>query len=100
MALFLDPTGKSTYGIGICARCSRKMFLQELLPDPNYPALMVCKDDRDDYDPYKLAPRQPDKITLPFYRPDTSLATNPAGIVQQNDNYFLTNENGNEYLIP
>jgi len=45
-ARYLDPTGQPTYGIGICGRCSRKLFLSELAPDPNYPGLMVCDPDR------------------------------------------------------
>ncbi len=73
MPLYLDTRGNSTLGVGLCARCSRKFPLGELSPDPNYPALMVCRADKDDYDPYRLAPRPPDKITLPFYRPDRPL---------------------------
>ena len=73
MAVFLDPTGKSNYGIGICARCSCKFFLEDLYSDPNTPGLKVCINDLDDYDPYRLAPRQADRITLPFYRPDQDL---------------------------
>jgi hypothetical protein len=75
MPVFLDPTGKTTYGIGICARCSCKFFLEDLHSDPNTPGLKVCIDDLDDYDPYRLAPRQADRITLPFYRPDQPLTT-------------------------
>ena len=30
MSLYLDPTGQTTFGIGICARCSKKFFLAEL----------------------------------------------------------------------
>lgn len=75
MAVFLDPTGEPTYGIGICARCSCKFFLSELYSDPNTPGLKVCIDDLDDYDPYRLAPRQADRITLPFYRVDQDLTT-------------------------
>lgn len=73
MPVFLDPTGKSNYGIGICARCSCKFFLEDLYSDPNTPGLKVCINDLDDYDPYRLAPRQADRITLPFYRPDEDL---------------------------
>lgn len=73
MAVFLDPTGKTTYGLGICQRCSRKFFLEDLHSDPNSPGIKVCIDDLDDYDPYRLAPRQADRITLPFYRPDEPL---------------------------
>jgi hypothetical protein len=74
MSIFLDPTGRSTYGIGICARCSRKFSLEDLYSDPNSPGLKVCLDDMDQYDPYRLPPREPDKIDLPFYRPDVPLS--------------------------
>ena len=98
MSRFLDPSGQPTYGIGICGRCSRKMFLSELTPDPNYPGLMVCEADRDQYDPYRLAPRRPDQIVLPFTRPDTSIATRPAGLIQEQGDQFIITENGDEYL--
>lgn len=98
MSLFLDTSGQPTYGIAICGRCSRKMLLSELSPDPNYPGLMVCKDDRDDYDPYRLAPRRPDQIVLPFNRPDTSINTHPAGVIQEAGDEFFITEDGNSYL--
>ena len=97
-ALYLDPTGQSTYGIGICARCSRKMFLSALSPDPNYPGLMVCEADKDQYDPYRLAPRPPDQIVLPFVRPDTPINTHPAGLIQEAGDEFIITEDGNGYL--
>ena len=83
MSLYLDPTGQTTFGIGICARCSKKFFLAELHPDPNFPGLMVCEADKDDYDPYLLPPRRPDQIVLPFNRPDTNIDTHPAGLIQE-----------------
>lgn len=73
MSVFLNPTGNSTYGIAICARCSRKVFLHELKPDPNSPGLLVCEKDRDVLDPYRLPPRLTEDITLPFVRPDDPL---------------------------
>lgn len=75
MSKFLDTSGEPTLGIGLCARCSRKFPLAKLSPDPNYPGLMVCEDDRDQYDPYRLAPRAPDNIVLPVVRPDVPLNT-------------------------
>jgi len=96
---FLDPSGQPTYGIGLCARCSRKMFLSELAPDPNYPGLMVCEADRDQYDPYRLAPRRPDQVVLPFTRPDTPLATRPSGLIQESGDIFITTEDGEGYLV-
>lgn len=98
MSKYLDPTGQPTFGIGICARCSRKMLLSALAPDPNYPALMVCAEDRDEYDPYRLAPRAPDQIVLPFVRPDVPINTDPSGAITQDGNEFLLTEDGERYL--
>lgn len=73
MPLFLDTRGRSTLGIGICARCSRKFPLDELSSDPNYPGLRVCSEDKDRYDPWLLPPPPQDRITLQYPRPDTQL---------------------------
>lgn len=73
MPRFINPSGKSTYGIGICARCDLKFSLDDLFDDPNYPGLKVCRRDMDDLDPYRLPPREPDPISLPFTRPDVQL---------------------------
>lgn len=73
MSIWLDPTGKTTFGLAICGRCSRKMSLDDLYSDPNAPGLMVCKADLDVLDPYRLPPRQTEDITLRFARPDVPL---------------------------
>lgn len=73
MAVFLDTTGRSSLGIGICGRCSRKFPIDELMPDPNNPGLRVCRVDLDDYDPYRLPARQTENISLRYPRPDTPL---------------------------
>lgn len=75
MPIWLDPTGRSTFGIGICARCSRKFSLEDLHSDPNTPGLKVCIEDLDDYDPYRLPARQTEDIHLRFNRPDVSLSS-------------------------
>lgn len=98
MSRFIDPTGEPTYGIGICDRCSRKFKLAELSSDPNAPGLRVCKEDLDDYDPYRLAPRAPDQIVLPFTRPDTPVNTRPAGLIQEAGDEFFVTEDGTGYL--
>jgi hypothetical protein len=45
-----------------------------LRSDPNSPGLMVCPDDLDQYDPWRLAARQTETITLRHPRPDVSVA--------------------------
>jgi len=98
MSRFIDPTGESTYGVALCGRCSRKFKLAELQPDPNYPNLMVCRDDTDEYDPYRLAPRAEDQVVLPFNRPDTSVATNPSGVITDDGTRFIISEDGERFL--
>ena len=73
MSVFLDTTGNSSLAIGICGRCSRKFPIGELVSDPNYPGLRVCRVDADAYDPYRLPARQPENIALRYARPDTPL---------------------------
>ena len=98
MSTYLDTSGRATYGIALCARCSRKFPLDELTSDPNFPNLMVCRDDVDDYDPYRLAPRQAENIVLPFVRPDTSINTSPSGLISEDGNTFITTETSETYL--
>ena len=100
MPRYLNTRGNTTLAIGICGRCSIKMPLDKLLPDPNSPGLLVCEKDRDEYDPYRLPARQPDNIVLPFTRPDTPIGTNPVGVITQDDNYFLITEDAEDYLEP
>lgn len=100
MARYLDTSGNSSLGVALCARCSRKFPLGELAPDPNYPALMVCREDTDQYDPYRLAPREADQITLPFVRPDTPVTTEPSGLIQEASDLFIITEDNSGYLLP
>lgn len=75
MPLYLDTTGKSSVAIAICDRCNKKVPIVELRPDGNSPSLMVCQDAGcyDNFDPYRLPARQPDKITVKTPRPDVDL---------------------------
>ncbi len=100
MGVYLNTLGRSTLAIGICGRCSRKFSLDDLYSDPNYPGLKVCLEDRDEYDPYRLPARQPEKIALLFARPDTPLGTDPLGLPTEDDSYFLVSEDFEEYLEP
>ena len=100
MPLYLDTRGRSTLGIGICARCSRKMSLDDLQSDPNFPGLMVCDKDLDQFDPYRLPARQSEDITLRFVRPDVSIATDPSGVISEDGDYFLVTEDFEEFLLP
>jgi hypothetical protein len=54
----------------------------------------------DDYDPYRLPARQPEKIALQFARPDTPIGTDPLGLPTEDDSYFLITEDSDFYLEP
>jgi hypothetical protein len=67
---FIDTTGKQWLAVGLCDRCKRKFPLEELWSDRNNPALKVCADDLDEYDPYRLPARGAEQIALRYARPD------------------------------
>lgn len=104
MPKFLSTRGYSSLSIGICDRCRMKRPHSLLVPDPNSPGLRVCGDKgfygcMDEFDPYRLPPRQPEMITTRFARPDASLAYSTLGIITEDDNYHIVTENG-DWLIP
>jgi len=88
MPVYIDTRGNSVLSVAICDRCSRKFAYTDLMPDPNFPGMRVCKDDVDQFDPWRLPAIQTENIALRFPRPDVSVATGPIG-----GNQILT-ENG------
>jgi hypothetical protein len=83
MPRFLDTEGLASLAIGICDRCKMKRAYVQLGPDPNFPGLRVCDQGcADQFDPYRLAARQTERINLRFARPDVS--------VSANDDYLVT----------
>ena len=77
MPVYLDTRGNSVLSVAICDRCSRKFPYADLMPDPHFPGMRVCKDDLDKFDPWRLPAIQPENITLRHPRPDVSVATGP-----------------------
>jgi hypothetical protein len=75
--LYLNPRGRSTFGLGICQRCQRRFSLEDLTQD-DQSGLILCQRDIDELDPYRLPPRAPDPIALRFYSPDTPMDNNPS----------------------
>lgn len=74
MPVYLDTRGNTVLSVAVCDRCRRKFAYTELYPDPNFPGMRVCKDDLDNYDPWRLPARQTENIALRFPRPDTDIA--------------------------
>ena len=73
MPLYLNTLGRGRVAVAICARCSRKMSIEELSSDPNAPGLQVCDGCKDDLDPWRLPPRMTEDISLRNPRPDLPL---------------------------
>lgn len=85
MPVYLDTRGNSVLSVAICDRCNRKFAYTELMPDPNFPGMRVCKEDLDNFDPWRLPARQTENIALRFPRPDVSIALEPNLINTQGD---------------
>ncbi len=83
MPVYIDTRGNSVLSIGICDRCNRKMAYVDLMPDPNFPGMRVCKEDLDQYDPWRLPAIQPENITLRHPRPDVSIARTDSQLLTQ-----------------
>lgn len=95
MSVYLDTRGNSVLSVAVCDRCSRKFAYVDLMPDPNFPGMRVCKDDLDNFDPWRLPARQTENITLRFPRPDVSVAlqanqiTTDGGFTQNGGSFFI-----------
>jgi hypothetical protein len=75
MPVYLDTRGQSDLSIAICDRCKMKRAHAVMRSDPNFPGLQVCDQGcADDFDPYRLAARKTEKITIRFPRPDENIA--------------------------
>jgi len=93
MPVFLDTEGLASLAIGVCDRCKMKRAFVRLGPDPNFPGLRVCDEGcRDQFDPYRLAARQTERINLRFARPDVNVAVT--------DNSLITNDPNNNVVSP
>lgn len=94
MPVYIDTSGNSVLSVAVCDRCSRKFAYTDLMPDPNFPGMRVCKDDLDNFDPWRLPALQTESIALRFPRPDVSVALVPDQVLTENG--FT---NGNSVLI-
>jgi len=82
-------TGK--FAMAICDRCHFKYRYQDLMPDGNSPSLRVCVKCYDQRDPYRLAPRKTEAITMAHPRPDEPLVPATPYIVTE-DGHILISE--------
>lgn len=83
MPIYIDTRGNSVLSVAICDRCNRKFAYVDLMPDPNFPGMRVCKEDLDQFDPWRLPAIQPENITLRHPRPDVSVARTDSQLLTQ-----------------
>ena len=73
----------------------------DMRSDGNIPALKVCSEScSDEFDPYRLAPRPTERISLRFPRPDTDVAETHNNIIldpdmQNKDDVGIATEQAN-----
>ena len=105
MPKWLDTRGNTVLSIAICDRCKMKRAYSDLRPDGNIPAIRVCGNGcSDQFDPYRLPARQPEKISIRFPRPDADVAENQDAIttdpnVVQDPNQTVTGTTAGEFGI-
>lgn len=85
MPRFLNTKGQPTLGIGICQRCQTKRRLADLVEDGNIKKFYVCDPLLspgcwDNFDPFRLPAPPPDRMELPFVRPDNDITIHPDGL--------------------
>jgi hypothetical protein len=61
--------------------------------------MRVCKEDLDNFDPWRLPALQTENIALRFPRPDTQIATGPVGGNQLVTGNPASNPNSNSIFI-
>ena len=101
MPRFLETEGLSSLSVAICDRCKKKYPYADQRADGNIPAIKICSEScSDEFDPYRLPARQPEKISLRFPRPDTDVAENHDNIIldpdmQNKDDIGIATEQAN-----
>ncbi len=78
MPRYLDTRGNTSVAIAVCDRCKRKRAIVDLKSDEDSPGLQVCREGYeccDHRDPYRLAPRRSEDISLRRPRPDEPLTS-------------------------
>jgi hypothetical protein len=89
MSRFLNTTGNATLGVGICDRCRRKFPIDQLKPDRDNKGLLVCDEDNDEIDRYKLPARKPESVTLRHIRQDVDLTNDYRDAIYVEDGYVI-----------
>ena len=78
--------------LAVCDRCRTKMPYVKLRPDGNSPALMVCRECCDEKDPYRLAPRQTEEVSMQHARPDTPIPISSDYLLSDPGQYIINGD--------
>lgn len=73
MYKFVDPRDLNVTALAVCDRCKHIYAWDDLKPDGDRPGLRVCRTCWDEKDPYKLAPRRTEKVSVDHARPNVDL---------------------------
>ena len=96
MPRFLDTIGNSDIAIAICDRCRMKRPHSVMRSDANFPGLQVCNEGcADQFDPYRLAARKTEKITIRFPRPDASIVVDSNNLITGGDGAYVISPSQN-----
>jgi len=82
----------------ICQRCQLRGLHAEMVADVNSPGLMVHPHCADMLDPYRLAPRETEDITLAHPRPDVNIGTAIPFLITEDEEYVMGEEG--DFLQP
>ena len=76
-SLYLPPkVVGGSMAIGVCQRCNKKMYIGDMVKDPNN-GMWVCKADQDLYDPWRLPARRAEDISVQHPRTDETIEGGP-----------------------
>jgi hypothetical protein len=96
MSVWLDTSGNTVLSIAICDRCKMKRAYSDIRPDGNIPGIRVCGNGcSDQFDPYRLAARQTERINLRFARPDVSVAVEDNSLITGGSNNYVVSPEQN-----
>lgn len=101
MAKFLNTRGRAKLAIAVCDRCHEKVAYSELRQDGNNPGIKVCSKRAcfDEFDLWRLPPRQPEDITLRHPRPDTKIGILDVFLVSEYEESYLMTEDSNFLVL-
>jgi len=77
-----------------------KRAIDEAMPDPNFPGVIVCQQNcADQKDPYRLPARKTERINLKYPRPDLSVAVDPNALTTGGNEQYVISLQQNTQIV-